>query len=89
MSAGLDNPEFKQVAEDVKNLTSKPDNDTLLKLYAYFKQATVGDNDTDVPAMSDFTGKAKWNAWNELKSTSQTDATLRCIELAKNVIVNH
>ncbi|MEU1073513.1 MULTISPECIES: acyl-CoA-binding protein [unclassified Streptomyces] len=89
MSVGLDNPEFKQLAEDVKNVSSKPGNDTLLELYAYFKQATVGDNTTDAPGMMDFTGKAKWNAWNNLAGMTQTDATQKYIDVAKDVIAKH
>lgn len=86
MSVGLDNAEFKQVAEDVKNMTSKPDNDTLLRLYAYFKQATVGDNTADAPGMMDFTAKAKWTAWKELGGMAQSDATLKYIETARAAI---
>lgn len=37
---------FKQAAEDVKNLSQTPSNDELLEVYALFKQASVGDNDT-------------------------------------------
>ncbi|MFQ6396899.1 acyl-CoA-binding domain-containing protein [Nocardia sp. KC 131] len=76
MATGLDNAEFRQAAEDVKNVSEKPDNDALLKLYAHFKQATVGDNATGPPGRFDFTGKAKWTAWNELKGLSSEDATV-------------
>lgn len=86
MSVGLDNPEFRQMADGVKSVTSKPSNDTPLKLYAYFKQATVGDNNTDSPGLFELTQKEKWKAWAELKGMEQTDATLRYIELAKEVI---
>ncbi|WP_218639394.1 acyl-CoA-binding protein [Streptomyces sp. IMTB 2501] len=78
-----------QLAEDVKKLTSKPDNDTLLKLYSYFKQATVGDNGTDAPGVFDLTAKAKWNAWKELGGMSQDDATLKYIETARATIAKH
>ena len=38
---------FDQAAKDVKDkLTSRPTNDELLEIYALFKQATVGDNNT-------------------------------------------
>lgn len=73
MTTGLSNADFKKAAEDVKTLSNKPDNATLLKvrtaggfhpaykcaysskLYALFKQATVGDNETEAPGMMDFT----------------------------------
>ncbi|MEU9712403.1 acyl-CoA-binding protein [Streptomyces sp. NPDC047967] len=89
MSVGLDNAEFAQLAEQVKHLPSNPDNATLLKFYAYFKQATVGDNNTEAPGLMDFTGKAKWNAWSDLKGMEQTDATLRYIEAARDMIAKH
>jgi diazepam-binding inhibitor (GABA receptor modulating acyl-CoA-binding protein) len=37
---------FEQAAKEVHDLTSKPSNDDLLKLYALYKQATIGDNET-------------------------------------------
>ncbi|MFE0192936.1 acyl-CoA-binding protein [Streptomyces sp. NPDC058989] len=89
MAVGLDHPDFTQLAEDVKRLPSKPDNDRLLKLYAHFKQATVGDNQTDEPGVFDLTGKAKWNAWHELRGMSQEDATVGYIEVAKRTIAKH
>ncbi|CAH2447036.1 Acyl-CoA-binding protein [Komagataella phaffii CBS 7435] len=66
--------EFNDKAEAVKNLKTKPNNDELLKLYGLFKQATVGDNTTEKPGVFDFKGKAKWEAWDKLKGTSQEEA---------------
>ena len=54
----------------MKQLKSSPSNDELLALYALFKQATVGDNETAKPGLLDMKGKAKWNAWNEKKGES-------------------
>ena len=59
--------EFNNATEYVKKLKSKPENDELLGLYSYYKQATVGDNNTEKPGMLDFKGKAKWEAWNSKK----------------------
>jgi diazepam-binding inhibitor (GABA receptor modulating acyl-CoA-binding protein) len=89
MTGPTDNAEFNQVAEQVKTLTSKPDNDTLLKLYAYFKQTTVGDNTTDAPGMFDFTGKAKWTAWNDIKGLPKDQAMAEYIQIAKDTIAKH
>ncbi|KAI7884401.1 putative acyl-coA-binding protein [Lichtheimia hyalospora FSU 10163] len=66
--------EFETAAKEVKDLTNKPSDKELLTLYALFKQATVGDVNTDRPGGFDFKGKAKWDAWNELKGKSQEDA---------------
>jgi acyl-CoA-binding protein len=58
-----------------KNLPERPDNATLLKLYALYKQASTGDVEGKRPGFTDMVGRAKWDAWNELKGTS-TDAAM-------------
>merc|ERR1712047_209952 len=62
--------DFTKAAEDVKKLKTQPANDELLILYGLFKQATVGDINTDRPGMLDFKGKAKWDAWEGRKDVS-------------------
>lgn len=37
---------FDAAAEAAKSLPTKPSNDTLLKIYALYKQSTVGDINT-------------------------------------------
>uniref|UniRef100_A0A8I3WUV9 Acyl-CoA-binding protein n=2 Tax=Callitrichinae TaxID=9480 RepID=A0A8I3WUV9_CALJA len=66
--------EFEKAAEEVKNLKTKPGDDEMLFIYGHYKQATVGDINTERPGMLDFKGKAKWDAWNELKGTTKEDA---------------
>ncbi|KAG7400021.1 Acyl-CoA-binding domain-containing protein 1 [Phytophthora boehmeriae] len=66
--------DFEAAAALVKTFTKSPTDAEKLTLYAYYKQATVGDNTTPQPGMFDFTGKAKWNAWNEKKGVSTEDA---------------
>ena len=65
---------FEAAAAAVKKTKKKPDNATLLKLYAYFKQATEGDVAGDRPGGFDFVGGAKYDAWAKLKGTSRDDA---------------
>ena len=65
---------FNKAAEEVKTLAGDPADDEKLKVYSLFKQATVGDCNTTRPGMLDFTGKAKWDAWNARKGTSKEDA---------------
>ncbi|WTV48455.1 acyl-CoA-binding protein (plasmid) [Streptomyces sp. NBC_00040] len=75
---------FCQAAEDVHNLKTKPSNDEMLEVYAYFKQATVGDNNTDRPTgLLDLAGKAKWDAWDKIKGTSQEAAEAKYIQIVK------
>lgn len=65
---------FEQAAEDVKTLSSKPSNEDLLKLYAYFKQATQGDVAGKRPGFTNPVGRAKYDAWADLKGTTSDDA---------------
>jgi len=51
-----------------------PSSDEMLKMYALYKQATVGDNATAKPGMFDPVGGAKWKAWTALASLSKEDA---------------
>lgn len=69
-------------------MKTRPDDDSLLKLYGLYKQATVGDNNTDKPGLFDLKGKYKWQAWEDLKGTSQEDAEKQYIEFASELIAN-
>ena len=61
---------FEAAVANSKNLSERPDNATLLQLYALYKQGTAGDNDEKKPGFTDMVGRAKWDAWNKLKGTS-------------------
>merc|ERR1711937_427940 len=77
--------EFTAAAEAVKQLTKSPTDQEKPQIYSHYKQATVGDVNTSRPGMMDFTGKAKWDAWNALKGLSQADAEAKYIELVKEL----
>ena len=72
---------FEQAVADSKNLPERPDNATLLKLYALYKQATSGDVEGKRPGFSDMVGRAKWDAWNEIKGTASAAAMTEYVEL--------
>ena len=72
---------FDAAVAQSKNLSERPDNATLLKIYGLYKQGTVGDNTEKKPGFSDMVGRAKWDAWNGLKGTSQDDAQQQYIDL--------
>ena len=72
---------FEQAVADSKNLPERPDNQTLLKLYALYKQASTGDVEGKRPGFTDMVGRAKWDAWNEIKGTSSTDAMNQYVSL--------
>ncbi len=72
---------FEAAAANSKNLNERPDNATLLKLYALYKQASVGDNTDKKPGFSDLVGRAKWEAWTGCKGTPQDDAMQQYVDL--------
>lgn len=77
---------FQQAVANSKLLSSKPDNETLLKLYSLYKQATEGDNNESAPANAfDFIAKFKHEAWSKLKGLSQTDAMQQYVDLVNNL----
>lgn len=78
--AGL-KAKFDAAQEDVKKLTERPDNDTLLELYALFKQATVGDVTGKRPGFMDFVGRAKFDAWAGKKGTTSEAAMQAYVDL--------
>jgi len=77
---------FNQAAENVKKLKSSPADADLLELYSLFKQATVGDVNTERPGMLDFKGKAKWDAWSGKKGTSQDAAKETYIKTVEGLV---
>jgi acyl-CoA-binding protein len=83
----MSNPKtrFEQAAEDVKKLSERPDNDTLLKLYALYKQGAEGDVSGPKPGFFDFVGTAKYEAWAKLKGTKSEDAMQKYIDLVKKL----
>ncbi|HET9820039.1 MAG TPA: acyl-CoA-binding protein [Rhodanobacteraceae bacterium] len=76
---------FLQAAEDVKRLPERPDNDTLLKLYALYKQATHGDADGPKPGFFDFVNTAKYEAWSRLGGMQPAEAQQKYIELVRQL----
>ena len=73
--------QFEKAVAESKSLPEKPDNMTLLKIYALYKQATGGDADGKRPGFTDMVGRAKWDAWNGLKGTSAEQAMQDYIDL--------
>jgi diazepam-binding inhibitor (GABA receptor modulator, acyl-CoA-binding protein) len=73
--------QFETAAQEVQRLPKKPDNDTLLRLYAYYKQATTGDVTGKRPGFMDMVGQAKYDAWAKVKGTSKEAAMQAYIDL--------
>lgn len=76
---------FEAAVANSKKLSERPDNATLLKIYALYKQATAGDNTEKKPGFGDMVGRAKWDAWNSLKGTSADDAMQQYVDLIQSL----
>jgi acyl-CoA-binding protein len=76
---------FEAAVANSKNLSERPDNATLLKIYALYKQATAGDNTEKKPGFTDLVGRAKWDAWDKLKGTDSKDAMQQYIDLIESL----
>lgn len=73
--------DFEQAKAESKQLPEKPSDDNLLKIYALFKQSTVGDVSGERPGIFDFVAGAKFDAWEEVKGKSQEQAMQEYIDL--------
>ncbi|MBV8665544.1 MAG: acyl-CoA-binding protein [Burkholderiaceae bacterium] len=76
---------FEQAQADSKSLPERPDNMTLLKIYALFKQASSGDAEGERPGFADMVGRAKWDAWDALRGTSKDQAMQQYIDLIEDL----
>ena len=72
---------FAKAMADSKNLSERPDNATLLKIYALYTQGSTGDNTEKKPGFGDMVARAKWDAWNNLKGLSADEAMQQYIDL--------
>ena len=73
---------FEAAKRDVESLKERPSNETLLLLYALYKQSTEGDNNNENPQNPfDFVAKAKYEAWISQKGKSSDQAMQEYIDL--------
>jgi acyl-CoA-binding protein len=73
--------QFEAAVADSKNLSERPSNDVLLKLYALYKQGTEGDVSGKRPGFTDMIGRAKYDAWAAIKGTDGEAAMRQYIDL--------
>jgi acyl-CoA-binding protein len=76
---------FVQAQQDANNLTVRPDNETMLRLYALYKQATQGDVTGEQPSTFDFVRRAKFDAWTAVKGLTSEDAMQQYIDLVASL----
>ena len=81
--------EFSAAQARVKELPKTPASDELLELYAYYKQATVGDARGDRPGMLDFKGRAKFDAWNARQGMTKDAAQSAYVGLVAKLVAKY
>jgi acyl-CoA-binding protein len=79
------NTSFEQASKDIQSLPERPDNETLLRLYALYKQGSEGDVSGEKPGFFDFVGTAKYEAWTKLEGTAQEEAQKKYVALVKKL----
>jgi acyl-CoA-binding protein len=76
---------FDEAVIASKSLPTRPDNQTLLQLYALFKQASAGNVEGRRPGFADLVGRAKYDAWEAIKDTSAEDAMTQYVALVERL----
>jgi acyl-CoA-binding protein len=76
---------FEKAVAESKTLPERPDNMTLLKIYALYKQASAGDVEGKRPGFTDMVGRAKWDAWKALEGTGKDDAMRQYVDLIESL----
>lgn len=76
---------FEQAVANSKTLPKRPDNETLLQIYALYKQATVGDVNGERPGFMDMVGRAKWDAWKAVEGKAPNEAMQAYVDLIESL----
>ena len=77
--------DFQKAAQEVMNLAERPDNDTMLRLYALYKQGSECDVRGPRPGFFDFVGTAKYEAWEKLAGVAPEDAMGKYVDLVRKL----
>jgi len=77
--------DFQKASKDVMDLAERPDNDTMLRLYALYKQGSEGDVSGPKPGFFDFVGTAKYEAWEKLAGMKPEEAMKKYVALVKTL----
>jgi acyl-CoA-binding protein len=77
--------QFEQAQAEIQALSDRPDNDTLLELYSFYKQATEGDVNGDRPGPFDFKARAKYDAWESRRGMSKNAAMKAYVKLVAHL----
>lgn len=74
---------FEDAAESIKHLEKKPSDDEMLKLYGLYKQATIGNCNTDRPSFWSPVNRSKWDSWNSYRNWTTDKAKEDYIKLVE------
>ncbi|MDP7329335.1 MAG: acyl-CoA-binding protein [Candidatus Thalassarchaeaceae archaeon] len=78
---------FKRASKRILSLDERPDDNTMLRLYSLYKQATEGDATGRLPIAKGMVAVAKWKSWKKLEGTDPEDAMASYCEIA-DVLLN-
>ncbi|MCS5535843.1 MAG: acyl-CoA-binding protein [Candidatus Poseidoniales archaeon] len=78
---------FKRASKRIFALEDRPDDNTLLRIYSLYKQATEGDATGRLPIAKGMVAVAKWKSWKKLEGTATGDAMTSYCEIA-DVLLN-
>jgi len=73
---------FDAAVSAVGALSADPGTELKLRLYALYKQATIGDAEGGRPGITNPVGRAKYDAWAAARGLSADDAKRAYVELA-------
>jgi acyl-CoA-binding protein len=77
--------QFEAAVAASKNLKERPENSTLLRLYALYKQGSVGDVEGKRPGFTDMVGRAKYDAWAAVKGLGRDEAMKQYVALVNSL----
>lgn len=77
--------QFERATIQAKDLPQRPDNETMLRLYSLYKQATAGDVSGKRPGFTDFVGRAKYDAWAALRGHTREQAQQAYVTLVQQL----
>jgi acyl-CoA-binding protein len=77
--------QFDAAVAESRTLKKRPDDETMLELYSYFKQATDGDATGSRPGPFDFVARAKYDAWKAREGMSKDVAMKAYVKLIQHL----
>jgi diazepam-binding inhibitor (GABA receptor modulator, acyl-CoA-binding protein) len=78
--------QFQEAFEKASNMTQPLPPDVMLRLYAYYKQATFGTTNYNISDNFDLRNAFKSNAWIQISHLTQDEAKLLYIETVNELL---